>query len=301
MTRKCFLICALLAVISAACDAQSRSKTFPSQFVDWLATPGMRHATVGVEIVDLTTGETLYVMDEQRAVQPASLLKLVTTGAALRLLGGDYVIPDTICQTDTTLAPLPQLIGYSPDWMIEDVESWYVAPLDTVPDAGIELREYIKRTNEKSLNVHAEALPYLLTPEGTLPAGLHAIKAYWDSCGIDTTALVMYDGCGLAPADRVTTHLISQLLAEMQHDEDFRNSFAVAGKTGTVNYFLRASYLSGRAQLKTGTTKSVVAYAGYVRGSNNHTYSVVLIVNNSTDQLTLMRKNIEKMFILLIP
>lgn len=300
MKRKCLLLCALLAVISAAGDAQSRN-TFPSQFVDWLSTPGMRHATVGVEIVDLTAGRTLYVMDEERAVQPASLLKLVTTGAALRMLGGDYVMPDTICQTDTTLAPLSELIGYNPDWMIEDVGSWYASALDTVPDAGIELREYIKRTNERSLNVHAEALPYLLSPEGTLPAGLHAIKNYWDSCGLDTTALVMYDGCGLAPADRVTTHLISQLLAEMQNDEDFRNSLAVAGRTGTVNYFLRATSLSGRAQLKTGTTKSVVAYAGYVRGRNGHTYSVVLIVNNSTDPLTLMRKNIEKMFILLIP
>ena len=291
--------CALLAVLTTAGNAQMRR--MPKMWEDWLETPEMRHATVAIEVVDLTTGETFLASDEQRSVQPASIMKLVTTGAALRLLGGDYVMPDTICMPDTSKVPLPELVGYNPDWLIEDVNSSYCEGLYTVPDAGIELREYIKRTNEKSLNIHAEALPYLLTPEHTLEAGLEAIRNYWDSCGLDTEALVMYDGCGLAPADRVTVHMISQLLAEMKDDRDFRNSFAVAGVSGTISWFLKGCALTGRAQLKTGTTKSVVGYAGYMRGTNKHTYSVVLIVNNSTASLTLQRKKIEKMFILLIP
>lgn len=261
----------------------------------------MRYATVAIEICDLNTGETLWSLDEQRYVQPASLMKLVTTGAALRKLGPDFVIPDTVCCIDSTLVPLPELVGYNPDWLIEDVESDYVRPLTTVPDAGLPLSEFIKKTNEKSLNENAELLPYLLTPDRNLYSGIDTIRNYWQSRGLDTDALVMYDGCGLAPADRVTAHFMTQLLKEMQGDEVFRNSLAVAGFTGTVMFFLKASCLAGKAQLKTGTTKSVVAYAGYVTGSNNHTYSVVFIVNNSTAKVSTLRKNIEKMFLLLIP
>lgn len=298
MSKRILLICALLSAWVVG-DAQLRR--MPQQFEEWLETPGMRHATVAVEIVDLNTGEPYCTYDEQRAVQPASIMKLVTTGAALRMLGGDYVLPDSVCLGDTTKLPLPELIGYNPDWLIEDVNTSYCEGLLMIPDPGTKLRDYVKVTNEKSLNIHAEALPYLLSPDHTLSAGLDSIRSYWSRHHVDTEALVMYDGCGLAPNDRVTAHLITELLTEMKDDKDFRNSLAVAGFTGTISYFLKGCALTGKAQLKTGTTKSVCGYAGYVRGRNNHTYSVVLIVNNSTLQLTVLRKKIEKMFILLIP
>lgn len=300
ITTRHLFCCALLAVVMTVCDAQVLNN-LPPRFEQWLQTREMRHATVAVEIVDLDRDSLIFAYDEQRSVQPASILKLVTTGAALHLLGADYVIPKMVCGPDSTVVPLPELVGYNPDWLIEDVASSYAEPLVEVPDSGLTLREYIKKTNEKSLNIHAEALAYLLSPDQTLKSGLDSIGQFWQRMGIDTEALVMYDACGLAPADRITAHMMTQLLHVMKDDEDFRQSFAVAGLTGTVSYFLKASYLCGRAQLKTGTTKSVCGYAGYVRGSNNHTYSVVLIVNNSTSPLTLLRKNIEKMFNYLIP
>ena len=282
-------------------EGNAQLRNLPQGVVDWMASPTMRHATVALEVVDLTTDQTIYAYDVQRAVQPASLLKLVTTGAALRLLGGDYVIPDSVCCVDSTLAPIPELVGYNPDWMIEDVETSYCSALLQVPDSGMVLCDYVKNTNEKSLNIQAEALAYLLTPERTLAAGRDTIRSYWGQCGLDTAALVMYDACGLAPSDRLTAHFLTGLLHEMKDDEDFCNSLPLAGVSGTVIYFLRGTKLSRRALLKTGTTKSVVGYAGYVHGTNKHTYSVVLIVNNSTEQLTIQRKNIEKMFNLLIP
>ena len=298
LTRK-YLWCALLSVLVTEGNAQLRN--LPQGVVDWMASPTMRHATVALEVVDLTTDQPVYAYDVQRAVQPASLMKLVTTGAALRLLGGDYVIPDSVCCVDSTLAPIPELVGYNPDWMIEDVETSYCSALLQVPDSGMVLRDYVKNTNEKSLNIQAEALAYLLTPERTVAAGKDTIRGYWGQCGLDTASLVMYDACGLAPSDRLTAHFLTGLLHEMKDDEDFCNSLPLAGVSGTVIYFLRGTKLSRRALLKTGTTKSVVGYAGYVHGTNNHTYSVVLIVNNSTEQLTIQRKNIEKMFNLLIP
>ncbi|MBO7379489.1 MAG: D-alanyl-D-alanine carboxypeptidase [Bacteroidales bacterium] len=293
------LICALFAVPMVPGNAQTRK--LPQAFQQWLESPSMRHATVALEIVDLDTDELCYSVDAQRLVQPASLMKLVTTGAAVRLLGGDYVICDSIsCVADTSLVPIPELLGYNPDWMIEDVGSSYIEPLTNIPDTGLKLREFIRKTNENSLNANAEMLVYHLSPEHALQAGLDTIRNYWQSRGLDTDGLVMYDGCGLAPNDRMTARFMSELLREMKDEEDFRSSLAIAGRTGTVINFLKSSVLSGRAYLKTGTTKSVTAYAGYATGSNNHTYSVVLIVNNSSEKLTLLRKEIEKMFNLLI-
>ena len=297
--RYIFSVCALLTVSLTVCDAQLRK--MPHSFDAWLSEPSMRHATVAVEVCDLTQKKRIWAFDEQRSVQPASLMKLVTTGAALRKLGEDYIIPDSVCCLDSASVPRLELLGYNPDWMIEDIDADYVKPLTTIPDVGMRLGDFIKKTNEKSLNENAELLPYLLSEDHRLYSGLDSIKSYWRSCGINTEALEMHDGCGLAPADRVTAHLMTELLIEMQHDEVFRNSLAVAGMTGTVMYFLKASCLAGRAQLKTGTTKSVVAYAGYVQGSDNHTYSMVFIVNNSTAKVSTLRKNIEKMFLLLIP
>lgn len=298
MLKKLFMICALLTVTSV-CSAQLHF--LPFEFDTWLKSPAMRHATVAMEIRDIATGDTLYQYDEQRFVQPASLMKLVTTGAALRLLGGDAVVLDTICCIDTTAVPLPELNGYNPDWMIEDVASSYMRGLTTIPDVGHVLRDFITKTNQESLNENAEMLVYWLGRSNRLSDGLDSIKNFWQSKGLETESLVMYDGCGLAPNDRVTAHFMTELLMEMKDDLDFRNSLAVAGQSGTVKLFLKNTRLDGKAQLKTGTTKSVVAYAGYVTGSNNRTYAMSMIVNNHSTVVAQMRKNIEKMLLFLIP
>lgn len=296
--KKLSIVCALLTV-TAVCSAQMRF--IPYEFELWLKEPALQHATVAMEIRDLTTGDTLYQYDEQRYVQPASLMKLVTTGAALRLLGGDAVVLDTVCCIDTTAVPLPELNGYNPDWLIEDVASSYMCGLTTLPDVGLTLREFVQKTNHESLNENAEMLVYWLGRSNQVTDGLDTIRNYWRSQGLDTESLVMYDGCGLAPNDRVTAHFMADLLVALKDDDDFRNSLPVAGESGTVKLFLKKTRLEGKAQLKTGTTKSVVAYAGYITGSNNHTYAVSMIVNNHSTVVAQMRKNIEKMLLFLIP
>lgn len=292
------LICALLAV-SAVCNAQLR--TTPQYFDTWLQLPGLKHATATLAIKDLTSGETLYEYDAERAVQPASVIKLVTTATALLKLGGDRPMPDNLCCIDTTILPMPELAGYNPDWLIEDVGSSYMLPLTTIPDVGLPLRDFIAKTNQESLNENAEALVYLLGASNMLSAGLDTIRTYWNKAGLDTEALIMYDGCGLAPADRVTASFIVDLLDRMWGNQDFLNSLAIAGQTGTVKRFLKGSRLDGKAWLKTGTTKSVVAYAGYMQGSNGHTYAMAFFVNSHSCVIPVLRKNIENLLLLLIP
>ena len=50
----------------------------------------IRNSTVGVQIVDLDSGSVIYAHDEDKLLKPASNTKLVTTAAAMGILGPDY-------------------------------------------------------------------------------------------------------------------------------------------------------------------------------------------------------------------
>lgn len=303
------MVCALTLACVLMVNAQTRS--LPPSFQTWLKSPGMNHATVTLEIARLPQKQsatpqkafsTLYQYDSQRLMIPASVMKLVTTAAALRLLGGDYVLPDSVALIDTAQHVLPGLEGYNRDWLIEDIGEDYIPPLQNLlPDSGRVLREVVHDTNVESLNNQAETLMRLMGPNCQLDSALIIVSDYWKSRGLDTESLIMYDGCGLAPSDRVTSHFIIQLLAEMQFDPDFVNSLPIVGKEGTVRRFLLKSRLAGNGRLKTGTLKTTVAYAGYLKGTDSKTYAVSIFVNNFTCKTQEVRKGIEKVLLSLIP
>lgn len=305
-----YIVCALTLAFAVSVNAQTRS--LPASFHDWLKSPGMLHATVTLEIARLSPAQSgskpaknftsLYQFDAHRLMIPASVMKLVTTSAALRILGGDYVMPDSVALIDTSMQVIPGLEGYNRDWLIEDIGEDYIPALQNqLPDSGRVLRDVIHDTNVESLNNQAETILRLLGPNCRLDSSLLVVSDYWKSRGLDTDCLIMYDGCGLAPSDRVTSHFMVQLLADMQNDEDFVNSLPVAGKEGTVRRFLLKSRLEGKARLKTGTLKTTVAYAGYVRGSDGKRYAVSIFVNNFTCKAQVVRKGIEKVLLSLIP
>ena len=305
-----YILCALTLASAITINAQTRS--LPASFHEWLKSPGMLHSTVTLEIARLSPKQTasspsknfttLYQFDAHRLMIPASVMKLVTTSAALRILGGDYVLPDSVALIDTSMQVLPGLEKYNKDWLIEDIGEDYIPALQNqLPDSGRVLRDVVHDTNVESLNNPAETILRLLGPNCQLDSALLVVSDYWKSRGLDTDCLIMYDGCGLASSDRVTSHFIIQLLADMQNDEDFVNSLPVVGKEGTVKRFLLKSRLEGQARLKTGTMKTTVAYAGYVTGSDSKRYAVSIFVNNFTCKTQVVRKGIEKVLLSLIP
>jgi len=52
--------------------------------------PALKHASVGISVVDITTGKQLVEYDADKSLTPASVLKLITTATALEVLGENY-------------------------------------------------------------------------------------------------------------------------------------------------------------------------------------------------------------------
>lgn len=296
--RLLVLICALLQGCCLAVNAQTHS--LPQIFYDWIKSPALKHATVTLEVT--RDGKSIYSYDADRLMAPASVMKLVTTATALRMLGGDYVLPDSAAIIDTAQVALPGLECYNPDWLIEDIDTDYMPPLQNqLADSGRLLREVVFDTNHESLNLQAETLARMLHPSCSLDSALAVISDYWRDQGLDTECLWMYDGCGLAPSDRVTARFIVQLLNKMKGDPDFVNSLPLVGQEGTLKRFLRDTRLSGRGRLKSGTLKTAVTYAGYLTGTNSKKYELCVMVNNYSGKASDVRRGMEKVLLSLIP
>lgn len=302
MNKKLTIVWVAMLQLLLCFVTQAQVRALPPSVKQWMKSPGLEHATVTLEVMKLPQRQVIYSHDPERFVTPASVMKLVTAATGFRLLGADYVWPDSVPLVDTTAVALPGLEHYNPDWLIEDIDTDYMPPMENLlPDSGRVLQDVMRQTLLESLNLEAETMMRLLTPSCRLDSGLLTIERYWRQQGLDVSGLRMFDGNGLSPNDRVTAHFITTLLANMQNDEPFRQSMAKVGYEGTVSNFLKDTRLAGKAWLKTGTLKNVVAYAGYAKGSDSKLYAVAIFVNNHSCKHREVRKGIEKVLLSLIP
>jgi D-alanyl-D-alanine carboxypeptidase/D-alanyl-D-alanine-endopeptidase (penicillin-binding protein 4) len=157
-----------------------------------------------------------------------------------------------------------------------------------------DLRSIVRIINVRSNNHYAEHLYKLLTIKERVD-----IPAYWQARGLDSTALMMYDGCGLAPANAISAGFLVQILEYMYKKEragDFYLSLPLAGKEGTVASFLKGSSLEGKAHLKSGSITGVQSYAGYIEKSGK-CYAVAIIINHFSGKRADLRKEIEKLLL----
>ena len=90
MIKAVYLCCFLL--ISFFANAQTKQSIQPlkDQIQKLKEDPKMAHASFSVQIYDLTNHALVYQYNDQQAITPASCLKIVTTSAALGILGEDF-------------------------------------------------------------------------------------------------------------------------------------------------------------------------------------------------------------------
>lgn len=84
---KQFLVTILLGGISLFGFSQTK---FETELQNILSKPEYRNASVGIQIKDIDSGLSVFELNPNKLMIPASTLKIVSTVAALELLGTDY-------------------------------------------------------------------------------------------------------------------------------------------------------------------------------------------------------------------
>jgi D-alanyl-D-alanine carboxypeptidase/D-alanyl-D-alanine-endopeptidase (penicillin-binding protein 4) len=125
------------------------------------------------------------------------------------------------------------------------------------------VRELVAEMLAESDNQTAE----LLTKE----IGLHEAGSGTTVAGVGVILhrlgdddIVLEDGSGLAPDDRLTCDAVQALLDDVGPDSPVALGLPVAGRTGTLDERFVGAPAAGRLRAKTGTLNQVTALAGYV-------------------------------------
>lgn len=156
------------------------------------------------------------------------------------------------------------------------------------------LRDIVKETNRKSINLFAEALLYIVenTERKSRTKQIEAMKRYWSGRGLNTRALFLHDGSGLSPFNSVSPHFFTNLLREMSSNKAYRESLSVAGVDGTLRNVGKGTILQNNVFGKSGTMQQVCGYAGYLTPQSGKTVAFAIMVNDHTISNRLVRKKI---------
>lgn len=166
------------------------------------------------------------------------------------------------------------------------------------------LSEIIRETNENSNNMYAEmifrALGSKVATPATIDYSIDMVRRFWQNRKISLDGCWIYDGCGLAPQDAISTKVFVQLLdymAKSAEREAFYNSLPVSGTTGTLRSFCAKTKLEGKVHAKSGTLSRVKSYAGYIEVGNDETWEFAIIINNANCKVRVAQTMIENFLV----
>jgi len=97
--KKIILLAMLMWVISCrSADIQSVPIKSKAEITvnDFKNLPQIENASLGIKVMNLETNKTLFELNSDKSLVPASNMKLLTTGVALEVLGADYRFKTTL-------------------------------------------------------------------------------------------------------------------------------------------------------------------------------------------------------------
>ena len=163
------------------------------------------------------------------------------------------------------------------------------------------LREIIRDTNFDSNNMYAEAIARYLASrhnrQSTARQAADNLMRYWRGQQLPMTGCVLHDGCGLAPDNKLTAHMVVKLLEHMyrsKYKDDWYNCLPVSGESGTLTHFLEDTRLAGKVHAKSGTLTGAKSYAGYIERPNGDIWSFAILVSDTQVNCHKIQKQIEK-------
>ena len=150
------------------------------------------------------------------------------------------------------------------------------------------LGEIVRSINKNSNNVMTRQLLYTVGAEavgapGTRDNGIAAVRELLVARGLDTSTLMLENGAGLSRDERASMQFLVDLLREAYRSPyapEFIASLSLGGLDGTTRGRFGSSPASGVMHLKTGRLDHVSAVAGYVRGADDRTYVVAVVMNS---------------------
>jgi D-alanyl-D-alanine carboxypeptidase/D-alanyl-D-alanine-endopeptidase (penicillin-binding protein 4) len=116
------------------------------------------------------------------------------------------------------------------------------------------LSQMVYWTNRRSINLYAEellkAIAYKAGKLATTVTGVDALHDFWKARGIDPRSMDVTDGCGLSPADRITSGTVAMILQSAKSAAWFPD-------------FYESLPTYNDMHMKSGSIHNVQAYAGY--------------------------------------
>lgn len=159
-------------------------------------------------------------------------------------------------------------------------------------------KEIITTTNKNSNNLYAEFLyDNLANNQGSKVENLNKILT---NLGLEKDSFFLNDGSGLSRQNLVTPSALHTILKLMQNEPNFVNSLSIAGVDGTLTNRFKDTLVEGKFRGKTGTLTGAVALSGYLDGVNFDNLIVTIIVNNSNQNISILRENIDKIILYLV-
>ncbi len=110
-----------------------------------------------------------------------------------------------------------------------------------------------------------------------------AVRRWFTERGIAVEGLVMDNGSGLSRTERITARQLAQVLLAARtplHGPELLMSLPIAGVDGSLRSRMVDTPARGRARLKPGTLRDVVALAGYVEDHQGRLWVMAAMINH---------------------
>ncbi len=140
-----------------------------------------------------------------------------------------------------------------------------ITHVDSAPLSAI-IGEMLTNSNNYTAEMLTREIGFVHSHDGSTPAGAAAILTVDASLGVPTKNVVLHDGSGLAPDDRITCNALLAVVDRMNEPRfaAINAGLPIAAHTGTLAARFHGDPLAGVLRAKTGSIDGVVALSGTI-------------------------------------
>lgn len=158
----------------------------------------------------------------------------------------------------------------------EDTTALLTVP--SLPVAGL-ADEVLRFSDNTTAELLVKEIGVVAGGEGSTAAGAVAITEWATANGYPTGGMVVGDGSGLAPSNRMTCDLLAAILRADGPDGPVAAGLAVPGDTGTLSDRFEGQEWTDRLRAKTGTLNEVTALSGWLASRPGATLDFEIVTN----------------------